>query len=569
MINSYSQLFIRICLLFVTWGFSSVANATIPTQVIQGSSIKLEQFQMGYFVDKTETMPVSEVQKQEFQLSPNGVSLGTTSKMTWAKIEIENANTTPVKIYLHHPYAYHNHKVELYEIVNGELTRERILDMDRKETQQWMYRGSAVFDITLEPHQHKTLLVKSQSFSHQWFTLNLYDEDQSKRALLGLYTDIALLTGMLLALMIYNFLLFFSSRLREHFFYACYLVAGGFWIALSYGLLADLFNVFGSITLKWHLSLVAMPIFLLLFMINIFETKKKYPIEHWALLSILTLLICDFVYGLFDMITALNYSSTLAAIMMVISISVTISMLIRKHPIAPFFLLGHGLFVVFSTIAVLFYKGKAEFTYVNSHGVGIGIMLEALVLSLIIAYRIRKLEAMKASQDELKLLASTDSLTQLFNRRHFNTEAEYLLQQAKQLQQPAAIAMFDIDHFKQINDTYGHGFGDKVIVQVANTLMEECREQDILARYGGEEFIILMTNTSTSEALNLVEWVRQTLEKKAIEVNNLHTVHFTVSVGIAAVDIKNPDLKNSINQADKALYLAKENGRNQSQVYEA
>ncbi|RBP85275.1 GGDEF domain-containing protein [Marinomonas rhizomae] len=569
MINSYSQLFIRICLLFVTWGFSSVANATIPTQVIQGSSIKLEQFQMGYFVDKTETMPVSEVQKQEFQLSPNGVSLGTTSKMTWAKIEIENANTTPVKIYLHHPYAYHNHKVELYEIMNGELTRERILDMDRKETQQWMYRGSAVFDITLAPHQHKTLLVKSQSFSHQWFTLNLYDEDQSKRALLGLYTDIALLTGMLLALMIYNFLLFFSSRLREHFFYACYLVAGGFWIALSYGLLADLFNVFGSITLKWHLSLVAMPIFLLLFMINIFETKKKYPIEHWALLSILTLLICDFVYGLFDMITALNYSSTLAAIMMVISISVTISMLIRKHPIAPFFLLGHGLFVVFSTIAVLFYKGKAEFTYVNSHGVGIGIMLEALVLSLIIAYRIRKLEAIKASQDELKLLASTDSLTQLFNRRHFNTEAEYLLQQAKQLQQPAAIAMFDIDHFKQINDTYGHGFGDKVIVQVANTLMEECREQDILARYGGEEFIILMTNTSTNEALNLVEWVRQTLEKKAIEVNNLHTVHFTVSVGIAAVDIENPDLKNSINQADKALYLAKENGRNQSQVYEA
>ncbi|MBU2024110.1 MAG: sensor domain-containing diguanylate cyclase [Gammaproteobacteria bacterium] len=559
----FTRLFIMLWCVLV----SAVALADIPTQVIQGSSVKLEQFQMGYFVDKTEEMLFSDVQKQEFQLSPNGVSLGTTSRMTWAKIEIENANTTPIKVYLHHPYAYHNHKVELYEIVNGTLTRERVLDMDRKETLQWMYRGSAVFDITLEPNQHKTLFVKSQSFSHQWFTLNLYDEDQSKRALLGLYTDIALLAGMLLALIIYNFLLFFSSRLREHFFYACYLVAGGFWVALSYGLLADLFNVYGSITLKWHLSLVAMPIFLLLFMINIFETKKKYPIEHWALLSILTLLICDFVYGLFDMITALNYSSTLAAIMMVVSVSVTISMLIRKHPIAPFFLLGHGLFAIFSTMAVLFYKGKAEFTYINSHGVGIGIMLEALVLSLIIAYRIRSLETMKAAQDELKLLASTDSLTQLFNRRHFNTEAEYLLQQAKQLQQPAAIAMLDIDHFKKVNDTHGHSFGDKVIIQVANTLMAECRQQDVLARYGGEEFIILMTNTSIGEAFNLVEQIRQELAKATVILNNTQSVNFTISAGIAAIDLENPILKNSINQADKALYQAKENGRNQSLVY--
>lgn len=559
----FTRLFIMLWCVLV----SAVALADIPTQVIQGSSVKLEQFQMGYFVDKTEGMLFSDVQKQVFQLSPNGVSLGTTSRMTWAKIEIENENTTPIKVYLHHPYAYHNHKVELYEVVNGTLTRERVLDMDRKETQQWMYRGSAVFDITLEPNQHKTLFVKSQSFSHQWFTLNLYDEDQSKRALLGLYTDIALLAGMLLALIIYNFLLFFSSRLREHFFYACYLVAGGFWVALSYGLLADLFNVYGSITLKWHLSLVAMPIFLLLFMINIFETKKKYPIEHWALLSILTLLICDFVYGLFDMITALNYSSTLAAIMMVVSVSVTISMLIRKHPIAPFFLLGHGLFAIFSTMAVLFYKGKAEFTYINSHGVGIGIMLEALVLSLIIAYRIRSLETMKAAQDELKLLASTDSLTQLFNRRHFNTEAEYLLQQAKQLQQPAAIAMLDIDHFKKVNDTHGHSFGDKVIIQVANTLMAECRQQDVLARYGGEEFIILMTNTSIGEAFNLVEQIRQELAKATVILNNTQSVNFTISAGIAAIDLENPILKNSINQADKALYQAKENGRNQSLVY--
>ena len=135
--------------------------------------------------------------------------------------------------------------------------------------------------------------------------------------------------------------------------------------------------------------------------------------------------------GLFDIVTALQYSSTLAAIMMAVSLCVTFSMLIRKQPIAPFFLLGHGLFVFFSALAVFFYKGKAEFSYINSHGVGIGILLEALVLSLIVAYRIRILENLKATQADLQVLASTDPLTQLFNRRHFSHAANQLLNQAK------------------------------------------------------------------------------------------------------------------------------------------
>jgi hypothetical protein len=145
--------------------------------------------------------------------------------------------------------------------------------------------GSAVYDISLAGSQQKTLYVKSVAFSHQWFELNIY-----------------------------NFLLFLSSRLREHFYYACYLVSGGFWIALSHGLLADLFDVYGIITLKWHLSLVSMPIFILLFMISIFETKKIFPIEHTALSLVLSVLIIEFVYGLFDIITALKYLSTIAAI---------------------------------------------------------------------------------------------------------------------------------------------------------------------------------------------------------------------------------------------------------------
>lgn len=543
---------------------TALATTSIPVQKIQGNDVIIEQFKMGYFTDVTEKMQLNEIQKQAFRISSNSISLGTAAKVTWAKIELENLDKKIQKIYLHHPYAYHNHKVELYEVIDNTLVRERILDMDDPATLQWMYRGSAVFDIELQ--NKKTLYIKSISFSHQWFSLNLYNEDQSKRALLGQYTDIALLVGMILALIIYNFLLFISSRLKEHFYYSCYLVCGGFWIALSYGMFADFFNIFGSITLKWHLSLVAMPIFLILFMINIFETKSKYPIEHWALMSIIVLLTINFIYGLFDIVTALKYSSSLAAVMMAVSLSVSFSMLFRKHPIALFFLIGHGLFVIFSILAVFFYKGKAEFNYINSHGVGIGIMLEALVLSLIIAYRIRILENLKIKQADLQLLASTDPLTQLFNRRHFSLAATELLNKAKQMPSPISAIIIDIDHFKRVNDTYGHVAGDKSLRCVADIIRQHCRKHDLLARYGGEEFVILMSDTSSSKAYALAEKMRQTLERTEVSINKTLSIRLTMSIGITEVKPENINLDDVINQADKALYIAKNNGRNQTQL---
>lgn len=543
---------------------TALATTSIPVQKIQGNDVIIEQFKMGYFTDVTEKMQLNEIQKQPFRISSNSISLGTAAKVTWAKIELENLDKKIQKIYLHHPYAYHNHKVELYEVIDNTLVRERILDMDNPATLQWMYRGSAVFDIELQ--NKKTLYIKSISFSHQWFSLNLYNEDQSKRALLGQYTDIALLVGMILALIIYNFLLFISSRLKEHFYYSCYLVCGGFWIALSYGMFADFFNIFGSITLKWHLSLVAMPIFLILFMINIFETKSKYPIEHWSLISIIVLLIINFIYGLFDIVTALKYSSSLAAVMMAVSLSVSFSMLFRKHPIALFFLIGHGLFVIFSILAVFFYKGKAEFNYINSHGVGIGIMLEALVLSLIIAYRIRILENLKIKQADLQLLASTDPLTQLFNRRHFSLAATELLNKAKQMHRPISAIIIDIDHFKRVNDTYGHVAGDKSLRCVADIIRQQCRKHDLLARYGGEEFVILMPDTRSSKAYALVEEMRQTLERTEVSINKTLSIRLTMSSGITEVKPENINLDDVINQADKALYTAKNNGRNQTQL---
>ncbi|REG83939.1 diguanylate cyclase [Marinomonas pollencensis] len=546
---------------------ASTVNAAPSALLIDNNFDQLEQFQMSYFVDKSGDMPISQVQNQRFTDSSNSINLGAEAKTTWAKIALKNTSDTPITLYLHNSYAYYNRAIELNEVVNGQVTRTRLLDMDIKDTQESMYQGTAVFDITLAPQQVTTLYLKNLAYIYQVFSLELYSQDASKRVLINQNNDITLIVGMILALIIYNFFLFLSSRLKEHLFYACYLVSGGFWIALSYGLFASFFDVFGSITLKWNIALGTMPICLLIFMINIFETRTKYPTEHKALLTVIAILATNSIYGLFDIIKALEYASTLAFIVLSISLCVTISMFVRKHPLALLFLIGHSLFITFSVLAVLFYQGRIGFSYISSHGVGIGILLESLVLSLIIANRIRALETLKASQAELQLLASTDPLTKLLNRRSFALEANQLLRQDKQIRHPLSLAILDIDFFKNINDTYGHGLGDRVIVRVADVLRQQCRHQDIVARYGGEEFVILMPNTSIEKAHVLAERIRKVLENATIHVDQQQLVNFTLSVGIAEVDPTTADLQAAIEQADKALYKAKNNGRNQSQLF--
>lgn len=542
------------------------ARAAEPV-IIAGDSINLTSFPMAYYVDQSESLSFSDVRQQVFQPSTNGLSLGTASKTTWSRLLLENHSGHDQTLFLHHPYAYHNRLVGFYLENNATLIDKQIVDMDDAATSPLMYRGSAVYRFDLPAGSKRTLYVKSVSYSHQWFTLLLLDEDHSRRALIGTHTDIALLTGVLLALIFYNFLLYFASSNRENVYYSLYLISGAIWISLSYGLLSNLFNVYGSGIFNLHISLITMPIFLILFMTSIFATKDNYPTEHRFLNGMLLLLAADLFYALFDIQTALKPASTLAALMMVVTISVSISLYRKGNPLAGFFLIGHSCFLIFNALAVLFYKGLIGFSYIASHGVGIGITLEALMLAFIIAYRIRILERIKASQAELKLQAATDPLTRLYNRRFFNAEADYLLNLASRQGTSMAALAIDIDHFKSINDTHGHQTGDKVLVELARTLKANSRSSDIIARFGGEEFMILLPNCHSSEAMKVAEKLRAAAEACRIEAADGTPLTFTISIGLAVHHQTAGGLKSLLDQADKALYQAKYSGRNNVQAY--
>ena len=180
---------------------------------------------------------------------------------------------------------------------------------------------------------------------------------------------------------------------------------------------------------------------------------------------------------------------------------------------------------------------------------------------------------MKISSDDLKQLqqeleksqqeAQTDVLTSLFNKRGFEKRFELERIRAKQNETPFSIIMVDIDHFKKVNDTYGHLVGDSLLKSIANLLKSHLRKNDIASRYGGEEFLILLPETGIDGATAAAQKIRGNLSTKEWKLKETGESmgKITVSMGIALYKLNEPE-EALIKRADDALYLAKNKGRN-------
>lgn len=162
---------------------------------------------------------------------------------------------------------------------------------------------------------------------------------------------------------------------------------------------------------------------------------------------------------------------------------------------------------------------------------------------------------------QLQELAETDVLTGLYNRRHFDNMAAREWQRAQRMHRSLAILLFDIDHFKLINDTHGHAAGDIVLKEVSLRCQNLLREIDLLGRYGGEEFAILLQEADTLSAVMIAERLRATIAATPIMVDDKPIV-VTASIGVAITADHTPGVGQLMEQADGALYRAKRAGRN-------
>lgn len=172
-------------------------------------------------------------------------------------------------------------------------------------------------------------------------------------------------------------------------------------------------------------------------------------------------------------------------------------------------------------------------------------------------------EELKKMNKELRRLSVTDALTGLYNRRYFEDLMEKETAIADRHGEIYSVLLLDIDHFKNINDTYGHPEGDIVLKGVANILSENLRQSDILCRIGGEEFIVLTKRVGKIDALALSEKLRSAVRMHTFRFSD-ESVHITVCIGVSTYNNDGLDhINEPIKRADEALYFCKENGRNQ------
>lgn len=165
-------------------------------------------------------------------------------------------------------------------------------------------------------------------------------------------------------------------------------------------------------------------------------------------------------------------------------------------------------------------------------------------------------------QKELLRLSEIDELTGVYNRRKLMEQLAFRFVEFKRYQHAASLVILDLDHFKQINDKYGHVPGDKVLKTVTEVFASQLREHDLLCRYGGEEFAILLPNTNQNMAARLVERLRQAISQYDFRPILGDMRQVTLSAGVSAFRLTDDDIEQVIHRADDALYQAKAKGRN-------
>ncbi|UFT98430.1 GGDEF domain-containing protein [Radiobacillus kanasensis] len=219
-------------------------------------------------------------------------------------------------------------------------------------------------------------------------------------------------------------------------------------------------------------------------------------------------------------------------------------------------------------IAIVF---SAYIFLINDHQTLISAMVHYGTISLLGGFVIYSLcDFISRSNEQFRMLkesATKDFLTGLSNVREFDTIWNQRILDAKQKEERLSLVLIDIDHFKKINDTYGHPVGDIVLQELGKVLRDSTRSFDTVSRNGGEEFSVILPDCPSHQAVEIAEKIRRTVEQHDFYISKMEKIHITVSIGVATYPEPIQDTENLIKIADDSLYQAKQSGRNKVVAY--
>jgi len=463
-------------------------------------------------------------------------------------------------------------KVTLYQQDESGAFSSRNAGDHLTRSQQFNFKNPLFY---IEPNTPRQLFLRIESEGTVQIPLRLYTPIQFAEHKTAEEYGFGLYYGIMLVMVLFNFFLFLFVRDKEYLFYVFYIS--------SYILLQASLNGYGAQylwpdALEW---IARAPVYLInlvilsaiIFSQRFLNTAQLAP----RLNRLLNLINIAALFGLLLVYTApyywaAQYANTLGLVMALAALSSGIYMLLHGYRSARYFVIAWVAFLIGTFITSLMYLGLLPYSPLNTYAMQIGSALEVVLLSIALADRISSLRNkkeqaerlnrnLKQKNSELADLASHDGLTGLFNRNTFMQQLELLMANAKRYEHPLTLIMVDLDHFKPVNDLYGHQMGDAVLQQVAQVLEKCKRASDMAARYGGEEFILLLPYADCQLACTLAERIREQLQQ--IHFEQHPDLKISASFGVACHDAKiDRTIEDLIERADVALYQAKDQGRN-------
>jgi diguanylate cyclase (GGDEF)-like protein len=563
-----------------------VVSLVMLSFAVRAQPVAIPSFEEGalgkythYFQEKNGRLSLAQAQ-QHFSVSStkkgssNSISLGLGVDPVWMKFTINNTSSFEAKYRLSIETPWLDY-IDTWLVVDGKITRQiKGGDGYPFEERPMPYRfyafehpfspGVTEIYIRVEAEGPMALPVKFSSI-----------ERAIERDIVSSY-QYGVLYGIMFALALYNLVLFVFIRQKEYGLYSLYLI--GFILnSLSYT--GQLFTIitydFGVHFQDWVdiFLMITYSVAGLHFARVLLATKEYAPgLDRFVCRTTLFIPL-GMLVGL--AVNQLFFSLLLAFILntcfVVLFVAMGIRALMARKPFAIIFIVSSvtaAICITVSTLAVAgFLVPYNDYTF---KAIELGMAFEAILLAVILArqFRMAQLDKMIA-----ETYARTDSLTQLNNRRGFQELVKPILQNITREKRDISIALIDIDFFKKFNDQYGHDIGDNVLKEVSQCIAGTCRKGDVSARWGGEEFIVFLPETSQNQALLQAERIRVAIEQLDVTVINV-PLSITVSIGIAGTKnsmfnyepIDTLVLEPMINQADRALYVAKQNGKNQVQT---